>query len=48
MRQPPAERVRFFLVLKMLGLLLARTGERLRVLAHRLAGAVVGLSHFGS
>jgi len=30
MRQPPAERVRFILILKMLWLLLAFAGERLR------------------
>jgi hypothetical protein len=41
MRQPPAERVRFILILKMLGPLLAWSGAWLRVLALRLA--VVGV-----
>ncbi len=44
MRQPPAERVRFILILKLLGLLHAWLGEWLRTLAHRLAGEGVDWS----
>ena len=42
MRQPPAERVRFILILKLLGLLHSWLGEWLRTLALRLAGEGVG------
>ena len=38
MRQPPAERIRFILILELLGLLHAWLGEWLRTLALRLAG----------
>jgi hypothetical protein len=38
MRQPPAERVRFILILKLLGLLHAWLSEWLRTLAQWLAG----------
>ena len=47
-RQPPAERVRFILILKMLGPLIACSGAWLRALALRLAVVGVGRSSHGS
>jgi hypothetical protein len=39
MRQPPAERIRFILILKMLGPLLGFAGERLGRRVRRFVGA---------